>query len=44
VSVDLAFPGWLTPAQRDTLVSLAERNDMVEGWGEELRLFEVRGG
>jgi len=31
VSADLVLPGWLTPAQRATLVSLAERNDAAHG-------------
>ena len=31
MSADLVLPGWLTPAQRATLVSLAERNDAAHG-------------
>jgi hypothetical protein len=31
VTLPLTLPGWLTPAQRDTIVSLAERNDAAHG-------------
>jgi hypothetical protein len=31
VSADLLLPAWLTPTQRATLVSLAERNDAAHG-------------
>ena len=31
MSADLVLPGWLTSAQRTTLVSLAERNDAAHG-------------
>lgn len=31
MTADLALPGWLTPAQRDTITSLAERNHAAHG-------------
>ena len=31
MSADLVLPGWLTPAQRSTIVSLAERNEAAHG-------------